>query len=208
MPHTPPPHQPRRRDPALHPLHGCPPLAPPAFSRYPRFGLVPRLSLRFHAPNASLGHSRATPRLSEDVVLSHSDPATGLPVGPRTLRPTPAPDYSPEQVLATVLASVDDDKAEEVVQIDLRGRSDVADYMVICSGRSSRQVASISEKLADRLRAEFRIAAKMEGRETGDWVLIDGGDVIVHVFRPEVRDFYQLEKMWQPMSAHRTPATE
>ena len=111
-------------------------------------------------------------------------------------------------MLATVLASVDDDKAEEVVQIDLRGRSDVADYMVICSGRSSRQVASISEKLADRLRAEFRIAAKMEGRETGDWVLIDGGDVIVHVFRPEVRDFYQLEKMWQPMSAHRTPATE
>ena len=92
----------------------------------------------------------------EDVVLSHSDPATGLPVGPRAARPTATPDYSPEQVLAAVLASVDDDKAEDVVQIDLRGRSDVADYMVICSGRSSRQVASISEKLADRLRAEFK----------------------------------------------------
>ena len=109
-------------------------------------------------------------------------------------------------MLATVLASVDDDKAEDVVQIDLRGRSDVADYMVICSGRSSRQVASISEKLADRLRAEFRIAAKMEGKETGDWVLIDGGDVIVHVFRPEVREFYQLEKMWLPTGAHRAPS--
>ena len=142
----------------------------------------------------------------EDVVLSHSDPATGLPVGPRAARPTAAPDYSPEQVLAAVLASVDDDKAEEVVQIDLRGRSDVADYMVICSGRSSRQVASISEKLADRLRQQFGVAAKMEGKETGDWVLIDGGDVIVHVFRPEVRDFYQLEKMWMPSSAHQTPA--
>ncbi len=144
----------------------------------------------------------------EDDVLSHSDPATGLPVGPRAPRMSAAaaPDYSPEQVLAAVLASVDDDKAEEVVQIDLRGRSDVADYMVICSGRSSRQVASISEKLADKLRQQFGLAAKMEGKETGDWVLIDGGDVIVHVFRPEVRDFYQLEKMWTPTGAHRTPA--
>ncbi len=133
----------------------------------------------------------------EDFVLSHSDPATGLPVGPRPTNPA-EPDYTSEQVLAAVLASVDDDKAEDVVQIDLRGRSDVADYMVICSGRSSRQVASISEKLADRLKQEFRISARMEGKETGDWVLIDASDVIVHVFRPEVRDFYQLEKMWLP----------
>ena len=117
-----------------------------------------------------------------------------------------APDYSPEQVLAAVLASLDDDKAEEVVEIDLRGRSDVADYMVICSGRSTRQVASISDKLADRLKVSFQIICKMEGKETGDWVLIDGGDVIVHVFRPEVRDFYQLEKMWLPTSAHRGTA--
>ncbi len=106
-------------------------------------------------------------------------------------------------MLAAVLASVDDDKAEEVVQIDLRGRSDVADYMVICSGRSSRQVAAISEKLADRIKEQFHLSAKMEGKETGDWVLIDTGDVIVHVFRPEVREFYQLEKMWLPGSTHR-----
>ncbi len=106
-------------------------------------------------------------------------------------------------MLAAVLASVDDDKAEDIVQIDLRGRSDVADYMVICSGRSSRQVASISEKLADRLKEQFHLSAKMEGKETGDWVLIDAGDVIVHVFRPEVREFYDLEKMWLPGSAHR-----
>ena len=117
-------------------------------------------------------------------------------------------EYTAEQVLEAVLASVDDDKAEDVVQIDLRGRSDVADYMVICSGRSSRQVSSISEKLADKLRQQFGVAAKMEGRETGDWVLIDGGDVIIHVFRPEVRDFYQLEKMWMPSGAHRTPTAE
>ncbi|MES2145776.1 MAG: ribosome silencing factor [Pseudomonadota bacterium] len=104
--------------------------------------------------------------------------------------------FTSEQVLDCVLASLDDDKAEDVVRIDLRGRSDVADYMVICSGRSSRQVASISEKLADRLKQDFDIIAKMEGKETGDWVLIDASDVIIHVFRPEVREFYQLEKMW------------
>ncbi|NJM82898.1 MAG: ribosome silencing factor [Tabrizicola sp.] len=109
--------------------------------------------------------------------------------------------YTSEEVLAAVLASVEDDKAEDVVQIDLRGRSDVADYMVICSGRSSRQVASIAEKLADRLKQSFRISARMEGKEAGDWVLIDASDVIVHVFRPEVREFYQLEKMWLPAGA-------
>ena len=111
--------------------------------------------------------------------------------------------YTSEDILARVLASVDDDKAEDVVKIDLRGRSDVADYMVICSGRSSRQVAAISEKLVDRLKQEMQLHCKIEGKETGDWVLIDAGDVIVHVFRPEVREFYQLEKMWLPGSAHR-----
>ena len=148
-------------------------------------------------PNAGA----ASARYLEDVVLSHSDPATGLPVGPRTTRADA--DYTAEDMLAAVLASVEDDKAEDVVQIDLRGRSDVADYMVICSGRSSRQVAAISEKLADRIKEAFRLTVKMEGKETGDWVLIDTGDVIVHVFRPEVREFYQLEKMWLPGSAHR-----
>ena len=109
-----------------------------------------------------------------------------------------------EVLLARIIASLEDDKAENIVQIDLRGRSDVADYMVICSGRSSRQVAAISEKLADRLKQELRISARMEGKETGDWVLIDAGDVIVHVFRPEVREFYQLEKMWLPAGTTRS----
>lgn len=83
------------------------------------------------------------------------------------------------------------------MQIDLRGKSAIGDYMVICSGRSSRQVAAISEKLADRLKQEMNILSRVEGKASGDWVLLDTGDVIVHVFRPEVRDFYQLEKMWQ-----------
>ena len=112
--------------------------------------------------------------------------------------PANEPAFTSEEMLAAVIASVEDDKAEEIVQIDLRGRSDVADYMVICSGRSSRQVAAIAEKLVDRLKQGFGVICKIEGKETGDWVLIDSGDVIVHVFRPEVRDFYQLEKMWLP----------
>ncbi|WP_082224035.1 ribosome silencing factor [Pseudorhodobacter wandonensis] len=111
---------------------------------------------------------------------------------------TAADTLTPEVLLASIIASLEDDKAEEIVEIDLRGRSDMADYMLICSGRSSRQVASISEKLADKMKQDFGIICKMEGKETGDWVLIDTGDVIVHVFRPEVREFYDLEKMWQP----------
>ncbi|SNX72898.1 ribosome-associated protein [Cereibacter ovatus] len=106
-----------------------------------------------------------------------------------------------EALLAAVIASLEDDKAEDIVQIDLRGRSDMADYMVSCSGRSSRQVAAISEKLMDRVKQQFGRPSKVEGKETGDWVLIDTGDVIVHVFRPEVREFYQLEKMWLPGGA-------
>jgi ribosome-associated protein len=122
-----------------------------------------------------------------------------LPVGERAARVTgSSSEVQSKALLAAVLAQLDDDKAEEVVQIDLRGRSNMADYMVICSGRSSRQVASISEKLADKVKQDFGRVARMEGKETGDWVLIDAGDVIVHVFRPEVREFYQLEKMWQP----------
>ncbi|WP_444465284.1 ribosome silencing factor [Rhodobacter capsulatus] len=106
-----------------------------------------------------------------------------------------------DQVLALVLSSLDDDKAEDIVAIDLRGRSSIADHMVICSGRSSRQVGAIAEKLMERLKEAFGRNCKIEGKDQGDWVLIDATDVIVHVFRPEVREFYQLEKMWMPTGA-------
>ena len=106
-----------------------------------------------------------------------------------------------EQILAAVLASLEDDKAEDIVQISLRGKTEMADYMVVASGRSTRQVAAISEKLTERLKQDLGVFCKVEGAEVGDWVLIDAGDVIVHVFRPEVREFYQLEKMWQPSGA-------
>ena len=112
-----------------------------------------------------------------------------------------------DALLARILSSLDDDKAEEVVTIDLRGRSSVADYMVVCSGRSSRQVGAIAEKLMDRLKQDFGLICKIEGKDQGDWVLIDANDVVVHVFRPEVRDFYQLEKMWMPSGADITATT-
>ena len=103
-----------------------------------------------------------------------------------------------EMQLARVLSSLEDDKAEDIVQIDVRGKTAIGDYMVICSGRSSRQVTAISEKLAARLKTDLGVLARVEGKQAGDWVLIDTGDVIVHVFRPEVRAFYQIEKMWLP----------
>ena len=103
-----------------------------------------------------------------------------------------------ETILAAVLQSLDDDKGEDIVQINLRGKSEMGDYMVIASGRSTRQVSAMAEKLADKLKQELGIISKTEGKETGDWVLVDTGDVVVHIFRPEVREFYQLEKMWQP----------
>lgn len=106
-----------------------------------------------------------------------------------------------ETLLATILSSLDSDKGEDVVQIDLRGRSAFGDYMVVASGRSSRQVAAMSEKLADKLKQTFGLSVRIEGKDTGDWVLIDTGDVVVHLFRPEVREFYQLEKMWMPQGA-------
>ncbi len=110
-----------------------------------------------------------------------------------TAKPT---DVQSDALLARILSSLDDDKAEDVVTIDLRGRSSVADYMVVCSGRSSRQVGAIAEKLVERLKQDFGRTCKIEGKDAGDWVLIDSQDVVVHVFRPEVREFYQLEKMW------------
>lgn len=103
-----------------------------------------------------------------------------------------------EGLLHLVESSLEQDGAEEIVSIDLRGKSSVADHMVVASGRSTRHVTSLAEKLVERLKAETDVLPRVEGKQVADWVLIDAGDVIVHVFRPEVRDFYQIEKMWMP----------
>lgn len=92
---------------------------------------------------------------------------------------------------------LDDDKAEDIDVIDLRGQTSIADFMVIASGRSSRQTVALTEKLVERLNTYGLKGLKTEGEKTGDWVILDAGDVIVHVFRPEVREFYNIEQMWR-----------
>jgi ribosome-associated protein len=95
-----------------------------------------------------------------------------------------------------VLRSLDDDQAVDVVTIPLTGKSSIADHMVIASGRSTRQVASMAQKLTERIKKELGRNVRIEGLPIADWVLIDADDVIVHLFRPEVRSFYNLERMW------------
>ena len=101
-----------------------------------------------------------------------------------------------EALHGLVLRSLDDDKAVDVVSIPLNGKSNIADYMVIASGRSTRHVASMAEKLSERIKRDLGRGVRVEGLPVADWVLIDADDVIVHLFRPEVRSFYNLERMW------------
>jgi len=100
------------------------------------------------------------------------------------------------RAIKTVLASLEDSKAENIVSIDIQGKSSIGDYMVVASGRSHRHVAAVAEHLLKALKDAGLGNARVEGLSGADWILIDTGDVIVHIFRPEVREFYNLEKMW------------
>ena len=99
-------------------------------------------------------------------------------------------------MLSVILASLDNMKAEDTVTIDLTGKSSIGDHMVVTTGRSQRHVASIADEVVKDLHEAGVTRVRLEGQRVGDWVLIDAGDVIVHVFRPEIRMFYNLEKMW------------
>lgn len=103
---------------------------------------------------------------------------------------------APDALLEAVLRCLDEHRALDVVTIDLRGKSPMADYMVVATGASSRQVAALAERLLARLKALGVAGIAPEGLKQGDWVLIDAGDAVVHLFRPEIRAFYGLEKMW------------
>jgi ribosome-associated protein len=103
---------------------------------------------------------------------------------------------SASRALSLVLASLEDSKAEDIVSIDIQGKSALGDYMVVASGRSHRHVAAAADNVLRALKDEGFGNVRVEGLANGDWVLIDTGDVIVHIFRPEVRSFYNLEKMW------------
>lgn len=99
-------------------------------------------------------------------------------------------------LLDTILAALDDSKAEDTISIDITGKSSLSDHMVITSGRSNRHVGAVADQITQALKAAGYGKPRIEGLSTCDWVLVDAGDIIVHVFRPEVREFYNLEKMW------------
>lgn len=122
--------------------------------------------------------------------------ATEMTAAETTAARTAKVDAHVEALHAMVMASLDDDQAVEVISIPLAGKTTIADYMVIASGKSGRQVASMAMKIADKCKTDFGRPARVQGLPTADWVLIDAGDVIVHIFRPEVREFYNIEKMW------------
>ena len=134
--------------------------------------------------------------MKEDNILSRNAATAANSTVPGAGAMTQSQRPSSEALLDCILLSLEDSKAVDPVSIGLSGKSEMADYMVICAGNSSRQVTSISERLTERLKEKFGLIPRVEGKDVGDWVLIDAGDVIVHVFRPEAREFYQLEKMW------------
>lgn len=131
------------------------------------------------------------------MIAANANAATKAAAAARAGKPAGAPvDAEAVALHALVLSHLDDEQALEPISIPLSGKSSIADYMVIASGRSTRHVAAIANKLAERLKKEKGVFAKVEGLPAADWVLIDAGDVIVHLFRPEVRSFYNLERMW------------
>ena len=104
--------------------------------------------------------------------------------------------FDVDQLKKDLTQFLEDEKLNEIVAIPLKGKSQEADYMIVASGRSARQVTSVSEKLIQSLKSNHGIFSRVEGLEGAFWVLVDAGDILIHIFRPEVRDYYQLEKMW------------
>ena len=124
------------------------------------------------------------------MIAASKDAAPGAATAPTSS------DESVEALHALILHQLDEDQAQETISIPLAGKSSIADHMVIASGRSTRHVSAIADKLAQRIKQETGRSVRVEGLPNADWVLIDSGDVIVHLFRPEVRSFYNLERMW------------
>ncbi len=135
----------------------------------------------------SIRTERAPPTITEKRTALTTEATAIATLAPRRRQPLPAP-----ELLRHIIDSLEDGKADEIVTIDLAGKTTIADYMVIASGRSARQVAALTDHLAQILPRRVAI----EGKSQADWVLIDAGDVIVHIFRPEIRAYYNLEKMW------------
>ncbi len=131
--------------------------------------------------------------MDQPVQSQAQDPS---PAGTHTRSGTGDKSIPSQELLDLILTCLDDDKAEDIVAISLEGKSAIADHMVIASGRSHRHVGALADHLARKIKEIGHGTARIEGKAQGDWVLLDGGDVVVHIFRPEVREFYKLEQMW------------
>jgi ribosome-associated protein len=134
-------------------------------------------------------------RLKRIIPLLTTSPVKAAPRGPRKPKANPVQPAKPG-ALQVVLDVLEDAKAEDVTTIDLLGKTSIADHMIIASGRSDRHVGAVADQIVSRLRDEGFGNAKVEGVPLCEWVLIDAGDIIVHVFKPDIRTFYNLEKMW------------
>lgn len=191
-------------------------LMPPAWTFFPS-RLEPlsssqlRMAARSFGPDSLRARFAASTFKEADPLMVKSTmaktPAEKLPadVPKKTARKKPAAEtagapakteFGPEAVRDLIVKSIDDDKGEDIVVVDLQGRSNLADYIVIATGRSARQVGAMADHLIKKLQPELSFRMTVEGLPQGDWVLLDCGDVVVHLFRPEVRDFYAIEKMW------------
>jgi ribosome silencing factor RsfS/YbeB/iojap/nicotinate (nicotinamide) nucleotide adenylyltransferase len=152
-------------------------MAPPAWVFF-HTRLDPRSATRIRAEQPPQAPQESEPAVTATAIAT---------LAPRRRQKLPAP-----ELLQRIIDSLEDGKAEEIVTIDLAGKTTIADYMVVASGRSARQVAALTDHLEQILPGHIAV----EGKRQGDWVLIDAGDVIVHIFRPEIRAYYNLEKMW------------
>jgi ribosome-associated protein len=133
--------------------------------------------------------------------------ATAKPVAAKSSEVAPAPTSpDPFELARLVVQQLDDDKAENILNIPLSGKSPMADAMIVASGRSARHVSALADHVARKLKEAGASQVRIEGLPNADWVLIDAGDVIVHIFRPEVREFYNLERIWGPEATHTTRA--
>ena len=132
-----------------------------------------------------------TPLQEVDTITTHTETAAAAP------QPTALPQIlEPQELKAIIEQSLDDDQADGVTVIDLAGKTTFADYMIVASGRNTRHIGAMAVKLAEKLKQAGLRRVEMEGLEQADWVLVDAGDIIVHLFKPEVRTFYNIEKMW------------
>ncbi len=181
--------------------------APPAWIFFPS-RLEPRSSTELRQAARDFGPDSLRSRFTASTYMKANVPMTALPketipieTSLTQLSDTAASapkkvGISPDQLKDVIVKSIDDDKGEDIVVVDLQGKSNITDYIVIATGRSARQVGAMADHLVRKLQPDLSFRMAVEGLPQGDWVLIDCGDVVVHLFRPEVRDFYAIEKMW------------